>query len=99
MLPHNFHMETLQNEFEILQKIYRNYKNHLKSSILLNRMNEVRKLTLKFISNNSPVLKSKLKEKCLDLYIAVSNIYTMGHYKVLCLVLFGLTSRIYKAVD
>lgn len=91
--------KELADELEILEKIYLNFRNHLKSSILINRMNEVRKLTSRYLNSQCESSKRKLKECCLNLYVAVSNIYVMGHYKPLCSLLFAISSRIYKLVD
>lgn len=90
---------ALKNELEILEKIYSNFKNHLKSSILLGRINEVRKVTSRLLTSQNTNLKNKLKECCLNLYVSTSNIYVMGHYKPLCSLLFAISARIYKVID
>jgi hypothetical protein len=92
-------IELLKIELNLLSDIYRNYRNHFKSSILIDRINEVRKLTRRFLISNSKLLQSKLMEKCLDLYVSVSNISVMGHYKTLCIVLFSISARIYRCAS
>lgn len=90
-------MNEIIKEYNLLNKIFYKSKNQFKSSILLSRLNELRKKTQIFIKNKNN--KIILKNCCINLYIAASNYFIMGHFNRFCLIIFGICGRIYNLID
>ncbi|KAF5140087.1 hypothetical protein AAJ76_600040938 [Vairimorpha ceranae] len=91
--------QVIKNELALLSKLYYKSKNQFKSSELLNRINEVRKLGNKFQIANSEYIKLRLQNACINLYIAASSYFKMGHFVKFSLLLFGISSRIYSFLE
>ncbi|WUR04510.1 uncharacterized protein VNE69_09065 [Vairimorpha necatrix] len=90
---------SLKREIELTSKLYYKSKNQFKSSIILSRLNEVRKRGKIFLKNNTIKNKELLQCSCINLYISASSNYTLGHFIKFSIVLFGISSRIYTSVQ
>ncbi|KAK6089796.1 hypothetical protein P3W45_001298 [Vairimorpha bombi] len=92
-------IQLLKKEYEIISKLYYKSKNQFRSSILLNRLNELRKQTRLFISDMSQQNKEKLQECSVNLYLSSSSYFTMGHFTKLSMILFGISGRIFGYLE
>ena len=86
--------EALTKEIEILDNLIYRSNNQHKSSLILRKMTNIKRL-LKSKSSQ----KSKILNAAVDLYLAASSSLSMGFFIPLCLCLLGVSARIFYIIQ
>lgn len=89
--------EPLEREIKILDTLIYRSKNQHRSSVILRKMTELKRL-LRATSISRP-LKSRITVCAKNLYIAASSSLSMGYFIPLCLCVLGVSARIFYLVE